>query len=73
MRTTGIGGSLALLALGAILAFAVTVETSGFDINTAGIIMMIVGAIGIVATIAMSSTSTEHTVIEKDRSVVVDN
>ena len=72
MRTSGIGGSLALLAVGAILFFAVTVETSGFNINTAGIIMMIVGAIGLVATLAMGTTR-EHTVVEKDRSVVVDS
>lgn len=72
MRTTGIGGSLTLLALGAILFFAVTVETSGFNINTAGIIMMIVGAIGLFVTMAMGTTR-EHTVVEKDRSVVVDS
>ncbi len=34
--------------------------------------MMIVGAIGLVATIAMGTTR-EHTVVEKDRSVVVDS
>lgn len=72
MRTSGIGGSLALLAVGAILYFAVTVETSGFNINIAGIIMMFVGAIGLVATMAMGATR-EHTVVEKDRSVVVDS
>lgn len=72
MRTSGIGGSLALLALGAILAFAVNVETSGFNINTAGIIMMIVGVIGLVVTMA-TGTTREHTVVEKDRSVVVDS
>ena len=44
----GIGGSLFLLAIGAILAFAVNVETEGFNLNTIGIILLIVGAIGVV-------------------------
>ena len=42
----GIGTSLFLLALGAILAFAVNVDAEGFDINTIGIILMVVGALG---------------------------
>jgi hypothetical protein len=44
----GIGVSLFLLAVGAILTFAVHVKGSGFDINTIGIILMIVGGLGIV-------------------------
>jgi hypothetical protein len=44
----GIGVSIFLLALGAILAFAVNFNASGIDINTIGVILMIVGAIGIV-------------------------
>ena len=43
----GIGVSIFLLALGAILAFAVDFEASGLDINTVGVILMIVGAIGL--------------------------
>jgi hypothetical protein len=43
----GIGVSIFLLALGAILAFAVNVQASGIDINTVGVILMIVGAIGL--------------------------
>jgi len=40
-----------LIALGAILAFAVHVtgDTHGFDIHTIGVILMIVGAIGLLA------------------------
>ena len=44
----GIGTSIFLLALGAILAFAVDIQTSGFNLNTIGVILMIVGAIGVV-------------------------
>lgn len=43
----GIGVSVFLLAIGAILAFAVDVNTQGFDLNTVGVILMIVGAIGL--------------------------
>ncbi len=42
----GIGVSLFLIAVGAILAFAVEAEVGGIDIDTVGIILMIVGAIG---------------------------
>jgi hypothetical protein len=46
----GIGVGLLLLAAGAILAFAVEVDsTGGFNINTIGIILMGVGAIGVIA------------------------
>jgi hypothetical protein len=45
----GFGVGLFLMAVGAIMAFAVHVEDSGgFDINTIGVILMIVGALGIV-------------------------
>ena len=42
----GIGVSLILIAVGAVLAFAVNVTTSGFDINTVGYILLIVGIVG---------------------------
>ena len=44
----GIGTSIFLLALGAILTFALNVSVSGIDLDTVGVILMIVGAIGIV-------------------------
>jgi hypothetical protein len=40
-----IGLSVLLLAVGGILAFAVTTEAEGFNINTAGVILLIVGGI----------------------------
>jgi hypothetical protein len=42
----GIGVSLILIAVGAILAFAVHVTTTGFNVNTVGYILLVVGAIG---------------------------
>ncbi|HET7651954.1 MAG TPA: DUF6458 family protein [Acidimicrobiales bacterium] len=43
----GIGASIFLIAVGAILAFAVDVQTNGVNLDTIGVILMIVGAIGL--------------------------
>ena len=43
-----LGTSLFLIAAGAILRFAVTATTSGFNIQTVGLILMIVGVVGLV-------------------------
>jgi hypothetical protein len=44
----GIGVSILLIAVGAILRFAVSVTTSGVDIHTIGVILLIVGIVGLV-------------------------
>ena len=44
----GLGVSIFLIAIGAILAFAVTTEVSGVDISTVGWILLIVGLAGAV-------------------------
>jgi hypothetical protein len=46
----GIGVSIFLIAVGAILAFAVNFDVSGLDINVVGYILMIVGVIGLIMT-----------------------
>ncbi len=51
-----IGASLALIAIGAILRFAVTATVSGVSVGTIGVILMIVGAVGLVITAIMLST-----------------
>jgi hypothetical protein len=43
-----IGTSIFLMALGAILAFAVNATVAGFSIQTAGVILMVAGAVGLV-------------------------
>jgi Domain of unknown function (DUF6458) len=43
-----IGGSVFLIAVGAILRYAVTATVSGIDIATVGLILMIVGIAGLV-------------------------
>jgi hypothetical protein len=68
----GIGASLFLIALGAILAFAVNVDAEGFDINTIGIILLIVGALGAVMSMMFWSSwggwgNRRDTVVHTDR------
>ncbi|HEV2754134.1 MAG TPA: DUF6458 family protein [Solirubrobacteraceae bacterium] len=46
-----IGISLFLIALGAVLAFAVNASVEGFSINTAGWILIVVGVIGVLASL----------------------
>ncbi|MDE3133974.1 MAG: hypothetical protein KGL15_07915 [Acidobacteriota bacterium] len=45
---TGLGGPPILIAIGAILRWAITATTSGVNIHTVGLILLIVGAIGFV-------------------------
>lgn len=47
----GLGISIFLIALGAILAFAVDFSVSGLDLSTIGVILMIVGTIGLITSL----------------------
>jgi hypothetical protein len=50
--TMGITLSLLLSAAGAILIWAVNTTSSGFNIHTAGVILLVVGIIGFVLSLA---------------------
>ena len=54
-RVAGIGTSLMLIAVGAILAFAVDVQTDGFNVSTIGWILLGVGAIGLVLSLILGT------------------
>jgi Zn-dependent protease with chaperone function len=43
-----IGTAIVLIAIGAILKWAVTAHVSGFDIQTAGTVLFVVGLVGLV-------------------------
>lgn len=45
----GIGGSVLLIGVGAILKWAVEFEVAGIEGGTVGVILMIVGVIGLIA------------------------
>ena len=49
----GIGASIFLLALGAILTFAVHATLSGISIQVVGVILMIAGALGLIVTLTI--------------------
>jgi hypothetical protein len=55
MRGTGIGTSIILLALGAVLAFGVNVRSSSIDIAAIGAILMVVGIVGLLLSLALMS------------------
>ena len=63
----GTGTSLFLLALGAILYFAVSASVSGISLATVGLILMIVGAIGLLVSLLMGSAWGDR---RRDREVV---
>lgn len=49
----GIGVSIFLLAVGAILAFAVDVTAEGINLDTVGVILMILGVVGLLASLIL--------------------
>ena len=52
----GIGVSLILIAVGAVLTWAVDATVSGVDINAIGVILMIVGAVGLLLSMLFCSS-----------------
>ena len=48
----GITTSMLLIAAGAIMRFAVTAQATGFSVHTVGVILMIVGIVGAILSIA---------------------
>jgi len=66
----GIGTSIFLIAVGAILYFAVNADVSGLEISTVGLILMICGALGLVISLFFLSSvrrgPTDRTVV-RDR------
>ena len=75
----GISSSVFLIAIGAILAWAVDAEVSGIDVQVAGIILVVVGSIGLVISLVFWSSwggfgnrdaaagGQNTTIVERDR------
>lgn len=66
-----IGASLVLIALGAILKFAVKTHVNGVDVGAVGVILMIVGAVGLLITIALMSTRRRTDVVHRHNGTTV--
>jgi hypothetical protein len=56
-ETMGIGTSLFLIAVGAILYFAVNADIQGLEISTIGIILMVIGVVGLVISLIFLSSA----------------
>ena len=61
----GIGVSIFLIALGAILTFAVDATVSGVSIQTIGIILMAAGALGLIVTLLVFGPRRRAGVVEE--------
>lgn len=58
-----IGSSLALIAIGAILKFAVKTSVSGISVSTVGVILMVVGVAGLVISLVLANTARRTDVV----------
>jgi Na+/melibiose symporter-like transporter len=58
-----IGSSLVLIAVGAILKFAVTTSVSGINVATVGVVLMVVGIAGLVISLVMANTARRTDVV----------
>lgn len=71
----GIGVSIFLIAVGAILAFAVEFDAEGVNLETIGFILMIVGGIGLLASLLFWSSFSPYgrrrdEVVVRDREIL---
>jgi sulfite exporter TauE/SafE len=65
-----LGTSLFLIAIGAVLRFAVNVSTRGFNLHTVGVILIVVGIVGmLISLLSMTlwSDRRRHVVATDDR------
>ncbi|MEP7053729.1 MAG: DUF6458 family protein [Actinomycetota bacterium] len=69
----GIGGSIFLIAIGAILTFATKAKVSGIDLGVVGVILMGAGALGLLFTTLIwgprRSRPAEPEVVVREREV----
>ena len=69
----GLGVSLFLIGLGAILAFAVTASVSGIELQTVGWILMVVGVLGLLVSLIFWSSWSSPRRGARRTTVVEDN
>jgi hypothetical protein len=69
LTTMGIGTSIFLIAVGAILKFAVTTSVSGIELATVGVILMVVGIVGLLVSLLMVSRVDRGGVVARERVV----
>lgn len=62
----GIGGSIFLIALGAIITFATDVDVKGLNLDAVGIILMIAGALGLLFTTLIWGPRNRGVAVQED-------
>lgn len=67
-----IGGSLLLIAVGAILTFAVTKQVNGIDLQAVGVILMLIGGVGLLISLILASTRRRTDVIQRSAPIGYD-
>ncbi|HEX7298784.1 MAG TPA: DUF6458 family protein [Solirubrobacteraceae bacterium] len=67
-----LGGSIFLIAVGAILRYAVTDSISGVSLATIGLILMIAGIVGLVIGLFMYTSARRDAYVVRDRERYVD-
>lgn len=67
-----LGASLFLIAVGAILKFAVKDSVQSVDLGVVGIVLMIVGAVGLLAELIYQTTRRRTTVVQQPGAPVVE-
>jgi len=69
--------SILFIAAGAILTWAVTDNSTGFDLHTIGIILLVVGIVGLIASLMRGSflgfTTTRERHVSSDGRTVVES
>jgi uncharacterized membrane protein len=70
----GIGTSIFLIAVGAILKYAVTADVSGVDLDIVGVILMVVGVVGLLLSLLWMTiwADRRRDAVVADRTVVTD-
>jgi hypothetical protein len=63
-KSVRIGFSIFLLAVGAILAFAVSATVAGLDIHAVGWVLMAAGALGLILTMVVFAPRQRRTLVE---------
>jgi hypothetical protein len=64
-----IGSAIVLIAIGAVLKWAVTAHVNGFDIQTAGTVLFVVGLVGLVLALFYEFWWTNRTTYDETRVV----
>lgn len=66
----GTGVSLFLIAVGAILTWAVTATVSGIDVGAIGVILMVVGAVGLLLSLVFWSSFGGYGFTRRDTTII---